>query len=383
MTMKILLVNNDKGWGGGQEHLQALAQQLAELGCCPHFLCRAHSPSEQRFAALGFPVAAFPCGGKETLKTILKTAAFFKREKFDIVMVTREHDLFRTALSWELAFPFQKRGKFVMCYHTATKRRQLLLGIADAVVCVSSHVKDRLIAGNRAVASRTSIIGNGIAVDDAIIPEKFNSQRQRRFFHNGGFPLIGMVGAFFKNQGELLEVIPLLRQEFPTLQTIFVGDDGDHGLLAPLRTKVHDRGLSGAVLFTGKVPHERLQDIYFDLDLAVSTFRNEGFGLVHLESLAAGTPVIAYNEGGQVDILAGEEVGILVDGGVEEFAAAIACLLGDNDRRFAMGAKGHALVKRKYSVELMGRNYHSFFLRLLQGECREGSEMGHQSEARD
>jgi glycosyltransferase involved in cell wall biosynthesis len=80
-----------------------------------------------------------------------------------------------------------------------------------------------------------------------------------------------------------------------------------------------------------------LADLSHDLDLSVSTFHNEGFGLIHLESLAAGTPVVAYQEGGQVDILSGEEAGILVDGGIADFAAGIIALLKYHDRRFAMG----------------------------------------------
>ena len=52
--MKVLLINNDKGWGGGQEHLKVLAGELARRGCSPHLLCRRGSPSEREFALLGF-----------------------------------------------------------------------------------------------------------------------------------------------------------------------------------------------------------------------------------------------------------------------------------------------------------------------------------------
>jgi glycosyltransferase involved in cell wall biosynthesis len=111
------------------------------------------------------------------------------------------------------------------------------------------------------------------------------------------------------------------------------------------------------LVLTGKLPHERMPDLYSDFDLTVSTFRNEGFGLIHLESLAAGTPVVCYNEGGQRDIFEGEEAGLLVDGGVREFAAAVIELLKDHERRFMLGRAGVELVRTRFSAEAMAARY--------------------------
>lgn len=362
--MKVLLVNFDKGWGGGQEQLKSLAIQLAGQGCSVRFLCRAGSPSARDFSALWFPVSTFFAAGEGLLRSVRGIASLFRRERFDIVMVTREHDLLRTVLAWRLAFPFGRRGKLVMCYHTATARKQLFLGAADAVVCVSSFIRERLLAGNPRIALPIAILPNGIPVPGEPSAGKFIVGRQRRFFHGAGFPLIGMVGAFFKNQGELIEIISLLKREFPSITVALVGDDTDSGLTVPIKEKAKQLGVADSVIFTGKVPHERLADIYFDLDLSVSTFRNEGFGLVHLESLAAGTPVVAYNEGGQVDIFKGNDAGILVDGGPAQFAEAVAGLLRDHERRFAMGREGGTLVRERFSKESMGARYNAFLKKL-------------------
>ena len=123
------------------------------------------------------------------------------------------------------------------------------------------------------------------------------------------------------------------------------------------------------IVYTGLVPRDRIGDLFHDLDLSVSTHRNEGFGIVHLESLAAGTPVVAYNAGGYVDIFKGEQVGVLVDGGGEDLAAEINGLLRDDERRFAMGREGVELVRRRYSLKAMGQSYLGFYRALLQGKC--------------
>ena len=362
--MKLLLVNNDKGWGGGQEQTKSLALELFQKGFSPHFLCRPESPSAHNFAALGFPVSAFFAPGRGILRPVLGMAALFRREQFDIVMITREHDLIRTVLAWKLAFPFVKRGKLVMCYHTATTRKQLFLGVADAVVCVSSFIRDKLIAGNSSIVAPITILPNGIPLPEEPSAEKFTVDRQRRFFRGAGFPLIGMVGAFFKNQTELVEIIPLLKQEFPFVRVALIGDDTDPGLTEPIKEKAKLLGVLDSVIFTGKVPHEKLADIYFDLDLTVSTFRNEGFGLIHLESLSAGTPVVCYNEGGQRDIFEGTNAGLLVDGGIREFASEVITMLKDHQKRFEMGQTGVELVKTRFSSKTMAARYNEFFINL-------------------
>jgi glycosyltransferase involved in cell wall biosynthesis len=174
-----------------------------------------------------------------------------------------------------------------------------------------------------------------------------------------------MVGALFKNQGELLDVVALLKGEFPDLKLALVGATDDEGLLAPLRDKALRLGIEQDVLFTGQVPAERMGDVFGDLDIALSTFRNEGFGLVHIESLAAGTPVVAYDAGGVTDILEGNRAGVLVVGGPAEFAAAVAPLLRDASRRLEMGRAGIELVRNRFTSEAMTRSYLGLFDRLM------------------
>ena len=363
--MKVLLVNFDKGWGGGQEQLKSLSLEIATKRCFPHFIVRPESPSAHNFSALGFPVSTFFGPKQNYLRQIFDIARLLRREQFDIVMATREHDLVRIVLAWKLAFPFIKHGKLIVCYHTATRRKQLFLGIADAVLCVSSFIRNNLLDSNPGIVQPIAIIPNGIPITGAPSSEKFTEARQRRFFHGLDFPLIGMVGAFFKNQVELIEIIPLLKREFPSIKIALIGDDTDPGLTGPIKAKARLFGVTDSLIFTGKVPHEQMADLYFDLDLTVSTFRNEGFGLIHLESLAAGTPVVAYNKGGQVDIFKGNNTGTLVEGGAEQFSAAVADLLREKEKRFAMGREGVDLVLSSFSIKKMGQDYIDFFTGLI------------------
>lgn len=363
--MKILLINNDKGWGGGQENLMDLGRELVRRGEVLHFAVREGSPSDRRFRELG-AVHPLPRRGAGHLVALCRLAAAMRRERFDIVSVNREHDLLLTVLARWVAFPRSRPGKLIMTYHTTSSRPHACLAAVDGVVCISEHVRAKLLAGNPGVAGRTTILYHGIHLGTPPGDEKFNPDRPRRFFREAGFPLIGMVGAFFKNQPEMVEVLALLVRDFPGIRLALVGDNTDRELVEPLLATVERLGLGKNVVLTGQVPRERMADIFFDFDLSVTTFRNEGFGIVHLESLAAGTPAVSYDEGGMVDILAGGEVGRVVHGGPVEFAAAVADLLRDHGTRRAMGVRGYEMLQRDYSVEAMAERYLAYYRQLLE-----------------
>lgn len=364
--MKVLLVHNGKGWSGGQEHLKDLATELRDRGVEVHFQVRGDTVNETRFQALGFPVrlTPFKCGW-DSVKAFFRLVSVLRRERFDIVSINRDHDLPLTALAYRLAFPFRRNGRLMMSYHLPTVRKQPLLGSVDAIVRISEHVKAKLLQGNPGDAGRTSILYYGIVLPPPPGAEKFSVERPRRFFHGRRFPIIGLVGDSWKSRMELVEMIPSLARAFPDITFALVGNNADRALVGPIEERTRQLGIDDRVVFTGLVPRERITDVFYDMDLSVTTHRNEGFGIVHLERLAAGTPVVAYSEGGFVDIFKGEEVGVLVDGGPPEFSRAVLDLLADDEKRFAMGAAGHELVKRRYSLQAMGRTYQNFYRRLV------------------
>ena len=143
-SMKILLINNGKGWSGGQEHLKDLALELRGRRVEIQFVARAGTLSETRFREAGFPVFPMPYRhGISDLKALAGLVSLLRRERFDIVSINREHDLLMCALAWRLAFPLRRTGRLMMSYHLPTVRLQPLLGAADAIVCISEHVKDQ------------------------------------------------------------------------------------------------------------------------------------------------------------------------------------------------------------------------------------------------
>jgi glycosyltransferase involved in cell wall biosynthesis len=87
---------------------------------------------------------------------------------------------------------------------------------------------------------------------------------------------------------------------------------GEGPLASSLKQESAKRGLGDRVLFLGHVQEDEKFRILQMSDLYVSTSQHEGFGLVFLEAMASGLPIVCYDHGGQTDFLRDQETGYLV-----------------------------------------------------------------------
>ena len=100
---------------------------------------------------------------------------------------------------------------------------------------------------------------------------------------------------------------------------------------------------------------------YSDLDLAVSTFRNEGFGLWVVEALAMGSPVVAFDGGGVRDILEGSPAAVLIENGAAGMAREVIRILKSKEARKKMADAGPRWVAERFSRERMVEDYFRFY----------------------
>jgi glycosyltransferase involved in cell wall biosynthesis len=133
-----------------------------------------------------------------------------------------------------------------------------------------------------------------------------------------------------------------------------VGDGSDRQRLVDLA-----RGLNvdAYVHFLGRVSDEELKAAYARCSVFVLPSACEGFGLVFVEAMAYGKPVVAARAGATPEVVQDGETGILIDfGDVGQLTAALAKLLSEPESRQRMGAAGLAIVRQKYSYESLKSN---------------------------
>lgn len=159
-----------------------------------------------------------------------------------------------------------------------------------------------------------------------------------------GRPVALYVGrvAHEKNLEFLLDAIALARESLPDILLLVAGEGP---ALADLRSTVDERGLHGHVQFLGYLERQReLPECYAAADLFVFASRTETQGLVLLEAMAAGLPVVALSAMGTADILDVRRGARVPDDNPSSFALAVVHLLRNEAlrRQLSREAREHA-----------------------------------------
>jgi glycosyltransferase involved in cell wall biosynthesis len=139
-----------------------------------------------------------------------------------------------------------------------------------------------------------------------------------------------------------------------------------------MKALARDLGIAPRVLFTDW--RYRLDDIPEVLAatsvLVHASTEPEPFGLVLIEAMACGRPVVATAAGGVLDIVEDGGTGLLVSpGDVESTASAVVRLLLHPEQASTMGAKGRAKAEREFSLPTYARRVEEVYRSILPGEA--------------
>ena len=220
---------------------------------------------------------------------------------------------------------------------------------SDAVTAISTYTADRL---RRQVPSADPVI---IPFGATVEPGGLAPPPPRP--PGGAFELL-FAGRLVERKGVhlLLDALAMLRDGPPVLLHV-VGDGPER---ARLEARARVLGLGAAVAFHGFVPREELEMRMAGCDAFVlpavvdAKGDTEGLGVVLLEAMGYGKPVVASAAGGIVDIVRDGRNGVLVPpGDAAALAGAVRRLMGDAAAARAMGEAGRADVRAGFSWEVI------------------------------
>jgi glycosyltransferase involved in cell wall biosynthesis len=137
--------------------------------------------------------------------------------------------------------------------------------------------------------------------------------------------------------------------------------------MAPLRPELEKRaaalGLVERAIFLGD--RRDIPAVLASMNVAVLTSDSESLSNVILEGMAASLPVVAYNVGGNVELI-NDERGALVSAGNEgEFAIAVLRLLSDANLRLRQGRTARQFAEENFGVDRVRRQYEDLYTRLV------------------
>ena len=201
-------------------------------------------------------------------------------------------------------------------------------------------------------AMREALVRYGVTTSVAVIPtglalEAFTQpQEQSDFRHRYGLPaqaqLLLFVGraAHEKNIGFLIEMLPRVLARHPNTRLIITGEGPAQDALA---RQARETGVGAAVLFLGYLHRDGpLQAAYRAADLFVFASRTETQGLVLLEAMALGTPVVSTAVMGTRDVLVEGEGCLIAEEDLDDFASKVNQLLGDDALRQVLAERARA-----------------------------------------
>lgn len=234
---------------------------------------------------------------------------------------------------------------------------------SDAVVAPSSNIRD-IVRRFYSYEDPVHIIPLGIPIPNRNGME-FKSPRPRT---EPGARIV-TVGRLVRRKAVHVILDVLARPECAAVSLTVVGGGPELGALQSL---AQDLGVEDRVTFTGRVNESSKWRILTAADAYVSSAMHEGFGLVFLEAMAAGLPVVCFDRGGQVDFLCDGLTGFIVPAGnTSGLATAIARVGGDPGLAQRIGTENRRRVGA-YRIEACASAYAALFRRIIRDRAGEG-----------
>lgn len=193
----------------------------------------------------------------------------------------------------------------------------------DARIAVSKEDKKVF---ERLGAKKVYVIPNGIDLS------KFDNLPDKNIFkkkYNINGKMILNVSRLAKIKGHnlLIEAFSKVVKDFPNSMLVIIGEDW--GELENLKRLVKNLGLNDQVILTEKIPEKDLLGAYSSADIFVLSSIEEPFGIVLLEAMACGIPIVSTNRGGPPEVIG--ECGLLVEPTPVDIYAGIRKLLRDDN----------------------------------------------------
>ena len=343
--------------------VHSYATELTKLGHSVCIVCLEYSEEQQKKAFFDekssdesspFKIVRIPSWSVRAISKEDRMAKFDKWHRVKKAMDAFKPDVIHVNSEWVIGYfgalySFHRKVPFVFTFHTMWEDYLVnyvnflpdfsLRKIGRSVVKFYLKRADVIIAPTKKIAS--VVHEYGIEKNPEILPtgipdsrEKYSLIRQgsltiqilKKFPQLVGKKVLLFVGRIVKekNLAFLYDVLEQVQKKNPKTTLLFVGG-GPY--LEELQELAQERKLSKSVAFAGYIPSNDLVYFYKFAQVFVFPSKTETQGLVTVEAMLAGLPVVAIGELGTVDVMQGDHGGFMVKDDVEEFAEKVMLLL--------------------------------------------------------
>jgi len=364
------------GPGGVQRAGRHLASVMTEFAASRGMECRILSlndgPELQRLTVAGREIVF--TGSERAKGRFLATAIRAARRpsgKSKIKLVVAGHpNLAPVTSTMRFAAP---RLKSIVCTHGVevweplTRMRRMALRRADVVLAPSKYTADHVAAIQRVATQKIRVLPWALDPQfEALAPQSGKAAAPENFPEGRVVLTVGRWRADerYKGMDTLITALPRLLPRWPELQLAAVGDGDDREWLEDL---AEETGVQRHVHFLSGLSYVELARCYAHCEIFALPSRGEGFGLVYLEAMACGKPVIGGAHGGAPEVIDDGKTGYLVPhGDAAQLATAIETLLADPALEREMGRRGKQRVENEFRFSVFAKSFRKILRELCE-----------------
>ena len=319
------------------------------------FAMRPDGPMRSRYEAAGVPVVATPpvstLVSVHTARQVWRLARQFRDSGVDVVHCHDVYTNWFAGLAARLAgVPLLTSKRWIGGHPRHLRLGRVAYRLSARVLANSDGVARTLTTDGGVPPERVVVVPNFVeGAAFATLPDGAREEMRAAWGVPRGSPVVGCVARLRSEKGQatLLRAAARVRHRHPDLVVVLVGDGPEEGALRALAAEL---GLGERVCFAGHRPNRPNPHQLFDVSVLASD--HEGFPNTLIEAMAAGRPTVASNVGGVPDAVLDGETGLLVPAGdPAALAGALARVLGDPTWAAALGARGRAIARERFTPE--------------------------------
>lgn len=370
--LRIIQINSADDWAGGEVHVFVLSQQLVKEGHNVILACRPGSAIDKNFRQQNLATLNLPLKGALDGYSAIELARYCRLHKIDIIHVHLGRDYW---LAFLIKFLYPS-VRIVATRHLIFRiknswPRRLLYKSFDKIIAVSKAVEDVLNTASITEQRKISVVHNGI--DIVRFSTASNGTLPKLLGLKDNALTVGIVGHVSEHKGHdvFIASIPGILKEVPDAHFIIVGDDFNNGkYIAELEVLAESLNVKEKVFFIG--PRNDIPNIMKDLNVLISASRTESFGLVLVEAMAVGVPVVATDVGAAREIVCDHVDGLIIQvNDSKALTEAVVKLLTDLPLAIKMGQNGAAKVSECFSAVSMAKKTLKVYYEAIAGKKEE------------
>lgn len=343
----LYITNKERFHGGVQKILCHLMEHLDRSRVKPYFISVYDGEVTEYIRNLGVPFLKIN-GFKRSnpipfIYSQIQLIYLILKKKINIIHNNQCEDTFYT---WLPAFLTNTK---IIIHHrdgNVSRMGKFFLNHVDCNICMSNWQNEKFL-NNKAVLIHEGVELQNIRqhIEDAKAKPTMEVKKQL---------VVGLVGriAPMKGQDTFINAAKIVLDRMPDIRFFMYGEINSgyyQDYYLELLNMIKKYKIGDKVLFRGFVNKE--EDIYSELDISVVPSLFEPFGMVIIEAMAFGKPVIATNVAGPLDIVT-EQTGILVPVNDPSALADAILFLADNPEvRNNMGKSGRERVEKHFAIE--------------------------------